>query len=178
MIKYLMKTLIVYYSRTENNKNLAQYLQKDLNTDIEEIISKDNLQTTFSLVIALFKSLFKIGANIQSPTKNPWDYDLVLLVSPVRAWNISSPMFSYIKQNKKKFKQTAFATICWWPNPNLKDNLEKLLDKKLIWNLELYIKDLLWNNNDTKEIIKIKINNQILKDKFYDKIKPFINLLS
>jgi len=66
-----MKTLIVYYSRTGNNKTLAEYLQKDLNADIEEILPKDKFENTFGMARVVFKSIFKRGTTIQNPINKP-----------------------------------------------------------------------------------------------------------
>lgn len=174
-----MKTLIVYYSRTGNNKTLAEYLQKDLNADIEEILPKDKFENTFGMARVVFKSIFKRGTAIQNPINKPWNYDLVLFVSPIRAWNISAPLFTYIKQNKNTFPNIAFATMCWWPNPKLRESLEMLLDKKLIWFLELWIKDIMpESQRNNKDVIKTKIDKEKLRGTFYDKIKDFISLLS
>lgn len=38
-----MKTLIVYYSRTQQTEKIAKAIQKDLNCDIEEITAEKNM---------------------------------------------------------------------------------------------------------------------------------------
>ncbi len=48
--------------------------------------------------------------NIGAPNKNPSDYDLIILGTPVWAHNMCSPLRSYITAQKERFR--AIAVLC------------------------------------------------------------------
>ena len=48
--------------------------------------------------------------DIGAPTKNPSDYDLIILGTPVWAHNMCSPLRSYIAAQKERFR--AVAVLC------------------------------------------------------------------
>ncbi len=52
---------------------------------------------------------------IHSPSKDPSEYDLVILGTPVWAGKMSSPLRSYIKTTAGKFKTVAF--FCTYKAP-------------------------------------------------------------
>ena len=54
-----MKTLIVYYSRTQQTEKIAKAIQKDLNCDIEEITAEKK----YDGIIGYIKGGFDAGAN-------------------------------------------------------------------------------------------------------------------
>jgi flavodoxin len=96
-----MKILIVYYSRTKNAKKVAEALQAQLGCDIEEIKTKKSYAGPIGWILAGKEASQKALPEIESIEKNPANYDLVVLGTPIWAWNISSPLRAYIAKIKK-----------------------------------------------------------------------------
>lgn len=106
-----MKTLIVFYSRTNTNKKVAEALAQKLNGDIEEIKSVKNYSGIFGYLAAGREGLKKMTTNIEPTTKNPADYDLVIIGTPCWAGKMASPVRAYLIQQKDRIKQTAFFCV-------------------------------------------------------------------
>ena len=99
--------LVVFYSRTGNTKKIASELAEALKADIEEV--EDT--TGRSGPIGWLKSGRDAGqkslTKLKPLSKNPADYDLVIVGSPV--WNdtVSTPIRTYLTENKDNIKQAA-----------------------------------------------------------------------
>ena len=103
-----MKVLVVYYSRTGTTRKIANEFAGTFELVIEEIKDLVDRSGAKGYMIAgrdaTLRTLTPIG-----PIKNdPADFDLVIVGSPIWAWNIASPVRTYLEQNKFKFKRLAF----------------------------------------------------------------------
>lgn len=103
-----MKSLVVYYSRTNITKKLANDIAETLNCDIEEIKSKVSYDGKLGYARGI-----KDGATGKivelEPTKfSPEDYDVVYIGAPVWASKAANPMISYLKENEGKFNNVKF----------------------------------------------------------------------
>jgi flavodoxin len=100
--------LVVYYSRTGRTKKVAQDIAAHLNADIEEIIPGKNISGLFGLITLVMDAIKKKPMPIAEPDKNPADYDLVILGTPVWGSTASSPSITYIEKFKGEFRQAAY----------------------------------------------------------------------
>lgn len=106
-----MKTLVVYYSRTEKTEQIAKMIQKELGSDIESINPKKNYKGPIGFMKGGFEASSKRLSNIEEPKNNVSDYDLVIIGTPVWASTMASPVRSYLMKNEGKFNKVAlFAT--------------------------------------------------------------------
>ena len=96
-----MKTLLVYYSRTQITEKIAKTIQKDLDCDIEEITVGDKYDASANRV-----------CEINKVTKNPKDYDLVIIGTPVWAATMATPIYSYLKEYGNQIKNLASFCTC------------------------------------------------------------------
>lgn len=103
-----MSTLVVYYSRTDVTKKLAEAIQSKLNCDIEEIVSKVNYQGKIGFARGGKDAVSEKIVDLENLKFDPADYDLVYLGVPVWAGKAANPMISYIKQNEGKFNNVKF----------------------------------------------------------------------
>ncbi len=99
-----MKTLIAYYSRTGNTKQVAETLAEKLDADIDEI--KD-MKDRSGIVGWLMggKDAFRENTTEIAFKKDPKDYDLVVIGTPVWAGTMTPAVRMYLKNN---FKKVAF----------------------------------------------------------------------
>ena len=102
-----MTYLVVYYSRTGNNRTIAKQVAQELSADIDEIIDKKNRQGKLNWLRAGRDSRAGNLTEIEYK-KNPQDYDTIIIGSPIWAWNPIPPLRTYLKEVDLKEKRVAF----------------------------------------------------------------------
>lgn len=107
-----MKTLLVYYSRTQITEKIAKTIQKDLDCDIEEITVGDKYDGTIGCIKGGFDASANRVCEINKVTKNPKDYDLVIIGTPVWAATMATPIYSYLKEYGNQIKNLASFCTC------------------------------------------------------------------
>ncbi|MBN2015058.1 MAG: flavodoxin family protein [Candidatus Altiarchaeota archaeon] len=122
-----MKTLIAYYSRTGNNKKIAEKLREKLGCDIDEIQEEGKPGLLKAGLSALLKKKTKIKTE-----KNPENYDLTVVVSPIWGGVITPAARTYLQENSDKIKEVAFLSVSGSGEENKKalEDFEKTIGKK------------------------------------------------
>ncbi len=100
--------LVVYYSLSGNTQKVAEAIASACDADIEVIADVKSRSGALGYLRSIREALTKRLVDIQPVNKDPSQYDLLILGTPVWAGNISSPLRSYIEQQKNKFNQVAF----------------------------------------------------------------------
>ena len=107
----MSKILIVYYSLTGNTQFIAEALRDTIEADILELKPikelKANSGTRF--MWGGYQSTMKKKPRLMEFDINPLEYDLLILGTPVWAWNISPPMRSFLS----KFDLTGKKVALW-----------------------------------------------------------------
>ncbi len=103
-----MKTLVVYYSRTGNTRKIGEEVAAALGADIEELKDRKNRQGRIGYMRAGRDAMRKHPADLEPTTRNPADYDLVVLSGPIWAFTICTPTRTYATTHKDSFKNVAF----------------------------------------------------------------------
>lgn len=106
-----MKTLVAFYSRTGNNKKVAEFLAKNMNADLDEIIDKKGRKGTLAFISSGRDAMKKSLTDIEQG-KDPAKYDRVFLGAPVWAGTMTPAMRSYLILNKEKLKEVGFFSCC------------------------------------------------------------------
>lgn len=102
------RILVVWYSRTSTTAQVGRELAHLLGADTEVIRDTRSRDGFFGWMRSGYEATMKIRPAIQPVEKDPADYDLVVLGTPVWAGTMASPMRTYICQNRDKFKSVAF----------------------------------------------------------------------
>lgn len=102
------KILVTYYSRTETTKKVATQIAEKLGADIEEIKDTVERKGVKGYLISGRDATLRNLTTLEKSEKNPADYDLVVIGTPIWSWNMSVPVRTYATENKDKFKQAAF----------------------------------------------------------------------
>ena len=103
-----MKSLVVYYSRSNITKKLAENIANKINADIEEVIPKVNYQGKIGYVRGGKDAITEKIVELEALKYDPQDYDLVYIGAPVWASKAANPIISYLKQNEGKFSEVKF----------------------------------------------------------------------
>lgn len=102
------RVLVAYYSRTGTTKIVADELAQRLGADVEVITDSKNRQGLFGWLGA-GRDASKKSKTVIGPLKHdPAAYDLVILGTPVWAWNMTPAIRTYILQNREKLTKVAF----------------------------------------------------------------------
>ncbi|MDD5066289.1 MAG: hypothetical protein PHF84_04520 [bacterium] len=102
------KVLVVFYSRTGNTKRVGLDLAGKLKADSEELKDMKSRSGITGWLKGGRDALKKKNTEIAKIKKNPSQYDLVIIGTPVWASAMTPAVRTYISQNKDKFKQTAY----------------------------------------------------------------------
>jgi flavodoxin len=103
-----MRPLIVYYSYSGNNRTLALYLQKKLQCDAMAIQEyRPRKKMTIFLDVFLHRT-----PRISNPERSLQDYDQLILVAPVWAGRIATPLKTYLLQQYDAIRSFSLITVC------------------------------------------------------------------
>lgn len=103
-----MKTLVVYYSRDGHSRKVAQAIADALKCDIEEIKETQSRTGIIGWIMAGGDACRKKIVPIAEFSKNPADYDLVVIGTPIWAWTMVPAIRSWLDKFGKNLKQVAF----------------------------------------------------------------------
>lgn len=103
-----MKSLVVYYSRTNITKKLANDIADKIGADIEEIKSKVNYDGKLGYARGIKDGATGKIVDLESQKYDPQDYDVVYIGAPVWASKAANPVISYLHNNEGKFSNVKF----------------------------------------------------------------------
>ena len=154
-----MKTLIVYYSRTDTTKKIAEEIGEMLGAELAEIKSPEMKRGMWGFLKAGKQALKKILPEIEKLDISVKDFDLVIIGSPIWAGTIASPLRTFLVNNKGNFTKVAFFCTCGDKQSKAFNNLEELTENEPLAVLELNRKEI---KNGYQEKLQYFINE--LKD--------------
>lgn len=103
-----MKTLVVFYSRTDNTRKVAEEISSVLECDIEEIIDTKKRSGPLGYIRSGRDASSGKLTILKDAVNDPSQYDLLIIGTPLWAWHVSTPVRTYIHMNQAKFKDVAF----------------------------------------------------------------------
>jgi flavodoxin len=155
-----MANLVVYYSRTGNTKKIGEAVAKALNCDKEELIDTKDRLGALGYVSGGYDASRKNLTILKDLQKNLMDYDLVIVGTPIWAWNVCPAVRTFLLNNKEKIKNLAFfATEGGSGDEKAFAEMESISGKRPVAILALR----------TKEVVKGEYSEKI--DKFVKEIK-------
>ncbi len=110
--KIPMSTLVIYYSRTGTTRKVGDQIAQQLGCDKEEIFDTKSRSGPIGYMGAGKAGLRKQLTELKQVSKNPGEYDLIVIGTPVWLYNISAPVRTYIEMYKNKFGDVAFFLTC------------------------------------------------------------------
>ncbi|MDN5327522.1 MAG: hypothetical protein PWP03_160 [Candidatus Woesearchaeota archaeon] len=106
-----MKILVVCYSRTGKTRKIANKIAQSLNADFDEIIDQKPRRGFLGFLKAGYDATLGKTTEITF-TRNPENYDLIILGTPVWNGRITPAVRTYLIKNKGKIKQCAIFATC------------------------------------------------------------------
>ncbi|MFA5358541.1 MAG: flavodoxin [Patescibacteria group bacterium] len=104
-----MKTLVIYYSLDGSTRLIAEAIASTVGADILELKPKKELnsKSPFKYLWGGRQVVMKIKPEILPLEKNPADYEMLFMGTPVWAWNYAPPLATFFAQNKFAGKKVA-----------------------------------------------------------------------
>jgi len=151
------KILLVFYSRTWITRKVWEYIKQLTNCDMEEIIDKKDRSWVFWYLWAGKDAALKKLTEIQDTKLNPWNYETLIIGTPVRDFTMAVAIRTYLEKNKKDLpsKIIFYCTMWWGGDRTTFQDMTHLCSKTPIW--------VIWFK--TKEIVK---------NEFQDRLKKFL----
>ncbi len=126
MIGGAVKTLVVCYSNSGTTMIVAEYLAQALTADfdvIEEVKPRPPLLYKGerskagggTFVKAVCAALFGRSSRIAATRKDPSQYDLVLVGTPIWAGSVTPAVRSYLRRHRKQLRRVAFFCTAGMP---------------------------------------------------------------
>jgi len=103
----MMKTLIIYYTRTGNAKFAAETIAAELGADLEEVVDLKNRQGRLAFMSNGRDAMQGKETQIAPTTRNLTDYDLVIIGQPIWAGNPTPAIRTYLNKNDLSGKKVA-----------------------------------------------------------------------
>jgi flavodoxin len=137
-----MKILVVYYSKTGNTKRLASDIATGLGADLEEIIDKKDRKGAINWILSGRDAMKKLPTEI-GDFKDPQNYDLVVVGTPVWAWTMVPAVRTYLNLTKDNIaKLVCLVTADSSNTQKVVADIEEVVGKKSVASLGLIAKDL------------------------------------
>lgn len=102
------KILVVYYSRTGQTKKVAEAIASQLGADIEKIVDTTPRKGLRAIFRSTLDGLLGRTTDIQEPVKDPYDYDMVVIGTPIWAGSVSAPVRDYFTWTDGAIQHAAF----------------------------------------------------------------------
>lgn len=102
-----MKTLVIYFTRTGHTQTLARQIAADCAADIEGLQERDKHTGVVAYASAVVQALLHTPVAIAPCRYAPSAYGLVVIGTPIWAWQMAGPVRSYILQYRAQFSRVA-----------------------------------------------------------------------
>jgi len=169
-----MKTAVIYFSHTGNNRLIANEIAGKIQADSFPV-TEPRKRATGTIILDM---LFRRSAKIDTLPIDWTRYDHVLLIAPIWGGLIASPMKAFVKTEHANFPQFSFASLCG----GAEGQEEKIRNQLVKWTgkapkavMQFEITELMSSENQGKveNLAVYKVKPQEL-DKFGDKITALI----
>lgn len=97
-----MNALIVYYSRTGTTKTVGEFLAKELDCPTLELIDLTNRKGIIGYITGGRDAMQRKLTQIEKTNDNPFEYDLVIIGTPVWGANMAPAVRTFLTQNPVK----------------------------------------------------------------------------
>lgn len=104
----MSNTLVVYYSLTGHTRQIAEAIAAAHDANLEVIEDTFKRDAGLGQPRSAIEGLLGLRSSISPPKHDPSKYDLVVVGTPVWAARLSSPVRTYLSQQRASLKRIAF----------------------------------------------------------------------
>ena len=104
----MAKTLVAYHTRTAFTRRVAEAIARRVGSDLDEISVTRERSGPVGYARCAIEAMAEVPTSIQLPERDPADYDLVVIGTPIWFWSLSSPVRAYVLEERRRFKRVAF----------------------------------------------------------------------
>jgi NAD(P)H-dependent FMN reductase len=102
------KTLIAFHSRTGYTRRVAQELAGRLDADLDEIQIVQSLDGRLGYLMCAIEAMTGLAPALRPSRKDPANYDLVVVGTPVWFWSLASPVRSWLEEHPLRERRFGF----------------------------------------------------------------------
>ena len=175
-----MKTLVLFFSKTGNNRYLAKRCAEALAADIEEIRPRLN-----AVPFLIIFSLMKQSLGIRRLRHDVTSYDRIILCGPIWMGQLIIPLRAFLKHYGAKVKALIFMTSCGGGDETKDDKfgyapvfreVERLAKGKPVlceaFPIVLAIPE--EKRSDNNEVMRMRMNDNLFSGALQERLERFI----
>jgi len=109
-----MNTIVVYYSRTNTTKRVAEDIAANLHCPSEALVAQKYDSGIIGFFTAGMDAILKPKTGIKPVNHDPSAFDLVVICTPVWVGTACEPVRAYIAGHAGAFEGVAFVSTSTW----------------------------------------------------------------
>ncbi|AOY78111.1 flavodoxin family protein [Clostridium formicaceticum] len=144
-----LKKLVIYYSFEGNTKLIAQTIADTVQGDLLQLVPKKEIQSKgfMKYFWGGRQVMMKKKPELYPLDKNPQDYDVLFIGTPVWAWSFAPPLYTFFQTTEIANKKVALFSCNRGQNGKTFENMKKELYKNdVVGQIEFF--DPLKNNRE------------------------------
>jgi menaquinone-dependent protoporphyrinogen IX oxidase len=103
-----MTPLIAFHSRTGYTRQIAETLAGECNAVVDEISPLHERNGILGYLRCALEARAGAMPAIMAARRDPAEYELVIVGTPIWAWSLASPVRSYLREHGHKLRRVAF----------------------------------------------------------------------
>ena len=104
----MTRTLIAFHSRTGYTRRVAQALAERLDGDLDEIQIVQPLDGRIGYLMCAIEAMTGLAPALRPGRKDPVNYELIVVGTPVWFWSLASPVRSWLEQHPLRGRRFGF----------------------------------------------------------------------
>jgi flavodoxin len=145
-----MRTLVVYFSRSGTTEKVAGEIARALGADIERITDREDRSGFGGYMRSGRQALKDVLVGIDEPRKDPGNYDLVVVGTPVWAYKMCSPVRAYLTRYASRIKEAAFFCTADRKEERTLEDMARLAGRQSRASMTVYRKAVMRNGHLAK----------------------------
>lgn len=134
----MSRILVVYYSRSGHTDLVAKQIAALCHADLERIEDRSPRQGATGYLRSALEAIFGLRSSITRAHRNPADYDLVIVGTPVWFWGVASPVRTWVHRHRAQLNRLAvFCSYGGSGHAKALDDLERLSRRQAVARLAL-----------------------------------------
>lgn len=174
----MKKHLVVYYSKSGNNRYLAEKISRELKCEIVEIQPRINV--FFFLILSLLTKI-SMGNRLLGHSLN--EYESIILCGPIWMGSVIPPLRDFINKNKNNIKLLHFVTCCGSTDSGKEDKfgyatvfpkVKNMIGDDRCGIYEAFPVDLIIHGDNNEDIMKARISDDNFTGELHERFDRFI----